>query len=278
MKIKRVFYFSPLLALTEDFEGKLFNEKNMDNSIVKFEDAEKVLVYNHTFTGSLLRKSKSEIEDLYAEESNFFKTKEYFEIESFNKELIITTTQRLLMTLYSNAPADKMKLISFKESFLIIDEVQTIPKFLLPNLIELLKLLAETYDSKILLVSATIPEQLKNGLKMLSFPKDISSNYLKRTSKKIEYIQKLEPSKIKCGADKVLFIANTKKKARQIYEAISESANTPLYISTGISKRERRSIMAKLANPNAVTVVSTQVMEAGGGCEFRIGFFGRWHL
>ena len=268
MKIKRVFYFSPLLALTEDFEGKLFNAKNMDKSIVKFEDAEKVLVYNHTFTGSLLRKSKSEIEDLYAEESNFFKTKEYFEIESFNKELIITTTQRLLMILYSNAPADKMKLISFKESLLIIDEVQTIPKFLLPNLIELLKLLAETYDSKILLVSATIPEQLKNGLKMLSFPKDISSNYLKRTSKKIEYIQKLEPSKIKCGADKVLFIANTKKKARQIYEAISESANTPLYISTGISKRERRSIMAKLANPNAVTVVSTQVMEAGVDVSF----------
>jgi CRISPR/Cas system-associated endonuclease/helicase Cas3 len=44
MKIKRVFYFSPLLALTEDFEGKIFNEKNKDNAIVKLEDAEKGLV------------------------------------------------------------------------------------------------------------------------------------------------------------------------------------------------------------------------------------------
>ena len=158
-QIRRVFYFSPLLALTDDFEGKLFS-KTTGASIIGQEDLEKVLVYNHTFTGSLSKKRKTEIIESTGEESEFFKTKEYFEIESFNKELIITTTQRLLMTLYSNSSSDKIKLLSFKDSLLVVDEVQTIPKFLLPNLLGLLKVLAEKYNARILLVSATIPEQL----------------------------------------------------------------------------------------------------------------------
>jgi len=115
-KIRRVFYFSPLLALTEDFEGKLFSEKSKDKSVLKEEDLEKVMVYNHTFVGSLLRKSEGAVEDS-SEESMFFKTKDYFELESFNKQFIVTTTQRLLITLYSDEPSDKMKLISFKDSF-----------------------------------------------------------------------------------------------------------------------------------------------------------------
>jgi CRISPR-associated endonuclease Cas3-HD len=92
-KIRRVFYFSPLLALTDDFEGKLFSKKT-ETSIIGQEDSEKVLLYNHTFTGSLSKKRKTETEESIGEDSAFFRTKEYFEIESFNKELIITTTQR----------------------------------------------------------------------------------------------------------------------------------------------------------------------------------------
>ena len=117
---------------------------------------------------------------------NFLRTHEYFERESFNKELIITTTQRLLMVLYSNEPADKEKLLSFKNSFLIIDEVQTIPKVLLPNFISLLKALTEKYNSKILLVSATIPDELQ-GLPKLATPKEVEDQYLQMTAKRIEY-------------------------------------------------------------------------------------------
>ena len=52
-RFERVFYFSPLLALTDDFEGKLYAENGV--SVLNQADAEKVLVYNHAFTGSLLK-------------------------------------------------------------------------------------------------------------------------------------------------------------------------------------------------------------------------------
>ena len=188
-RFERVFYFSPLLALTDDFEGKLFGTEK-GASVLNQADAEKVLVYNHAFTGSLLKKRQSKDSgvwlDAEADEPEFFKTKEYFERESFNKQLIITTTQRLLMVLYSNEPADKEKLVSFKNSFLIIDEVQTIPKVLLPNLIALLKALTEKYNSKILLVSATIPDELQ-GIAKLVTPKEVEDKYLQMTAKRIEY-------------------------------------------------------------------------------------------
>ncbi|MDF2429858.1 MAG: CRISPR-associated endonuclease Cas3'', partial [Nitrosopumilus sp.] len=111
--IQRVFYFSPLLALTEDFERKF-------ESTISEKQAGDVLIYNHMFAESLEEKKRGTNEG-HIREWNFL-------IESFNKPFVITTTQRLLMTIYSNTAKDKMKMASFRNSILIIDEVQTIPK------------------------------------------------------------------------------------------------------------------------------------------------------
>lgn len=267
-KFDRVFYFSPLLALTDDFEGKLFDTKK-EVSLINRVDAEKVLVYNHAFIGSLLKKRLSEDDAL--ENPEFFKTQEYFERESFNKELIITTTQRLLMVLYSNEASEKEKLLSFKNSFLIVDEVQTIPKFLLPNLIAILKTLAAKYNSKILLVSATIPDELQD-LPKLETPKAIEAKYLEMTAKKIEYLPVLDVAgEIQCpkGSGHTLFMFNTRRKAfrfftDKIYPVIPNS----LYLSSGIRKRDRRDIINCLHDSEPKTVVSTQVLEAGVDVSF----------
>ncbi|MEM2099074.1 MAG: CRISPR-associated endonuclease Cas3'', partial [Candidatus Bathyarchaeia archaeon] len=69
--LERVFYFSPLLALTEDFEGKL--KQVLDENALS-----RVLVYNHAFTGSLAER-EDESSDSY---EDFFKSKEYFMRES----------------------------------------------------------------------------------------------------------------------------------------------------------------------------------------------------
>lgn len=269
-KFDRVFYFSPLLALTDDFEGKLFDTKN-EASLINQVDAEKVLVYNHAFIGSLLKKRL--IEDDSLENPEFFKTKEYFERESFNKELIITTTQRLLMVLYSNEVSEKEKLLSFKNSFLIIDEVQTIPKFLLPNLIALLKTLATKYNSKILLVSATIPDELQ-GLPKLETPKAkaLEAEYLEMTAKKIKYLPVLDVAdeiKFPKSSGHTLFMFNTRRKAFHFFtDKISPIIPNSLYLSSGIRKRDRRHIINSLRDSEPKTVVSTQVLEAGVDVSF----------
>jgi CRISPR-associated endonuclease/helicase Cas3 len=274
-KFERVFYFSPLLALTDDFESKLFNNgKNV--SVLNQTDAEKVLTYNHAFTGSLLAKKSKDQEALFDddddEDSVFRKTQEYFEQESFNKPFIITTTQRLLMVLYSNKPADKEKLVSFKNSFLIIDEVQTIPKFLLPNFIALLKAIAQKYNSSILLVSATIPHELER-LPRLEISECLEEKYLQMTVKKIDYRPvALDVSKevaLFRDNERTLFMFNTRRKALVFFEQLFVLKPDALYLSSGIKKCDRRkAIQDKLQGKDPVTVVSTQVLEAGVDVSF----------
>jgi len=274
-RFERVFYFSPLLALTDDFEGKLFNAEK-DVSVLNQFDAKKVLVYNHAFTGSLLKKNLLKDQDVWSgddsEDSKIFNTPEYFERESFNRPLIITTTQRLLMVLYSNTPADKRKLVSFKNSFLIVDEVQTIPKVLLPNFIELLKVLAKKYHTKILLVSATIPYELRN-LPMLSTSKELEEIYLQRTVKRIEYNDSFDPANVALGKnERTIFMFNTRRKALCFFEKLQTMSTDVLYLSSGIRKHDRRSIIQQRlqnkADNQSVTVVSTQVLEAGVDVSF----------
>jgi len=273
-RFERVFYFSPLLALTDDFESKLFGA-GQEGSVLSQTDAEKVLVYNHAFTGSLLKKRQSKDLDISfdddSEDPEFFKTLEHFERESFNKQFIITTTQRLLMVLYSNTPDDKRKLISFKNSFLIVDEVQTIPKVLLPNFIALLTAITEKYNSRILLVSATIPAELQK-LPMLTTSEELEKKYLQTTVKRIEYRQTLDPVAEVAGFkadDRTLFMLNTRRKALRFFNELSD--DNVLYLSSGIRKCDRaRIIQEKIKNRDgkAVTVVSTQVLEAGVDVSF----------
>lgn len=273
-KFERVFYFSPLLALTDDFENKLFST-GKGASVLNSVDAEKVLTYNHAFTGSLFIKKSNDQTVLFdddADDSVFRKSQEYFERESFNKSFIITTTQRLLMVLYSNKPADKEKLVSFKNSFLIIDEVQTIPKFLLPNFIALLKTIAKKYNSRILLVSATIPHELAS-LPQLKISADIEKEYLCMTAKKIDYRNDgLDVSKevaLFRDDERALFMFNTRRKALAFFEQLSALKPDTLYLSSGIKKCDRsKTIQNELQGRNSVTVVSTQVLEAGVDVSF----------
>jgi CRISPR-associated endonuclease/helicase Cas3 len=273
-RFERIFYFSPLLALTDDFEGKLFGSEK-GASVLNQADAEQVLVYNHAFTGSLLKKRQAKESgvwfDVEVDDPEFFKTKEYFERESFNKQLIITTTQRLLMVLYSNEPADKEKLVSFKNSFLIIDEVQTIPKVILPNLRALLKVLTEKYNSKILLVSATIPDEL-NDLPKLATLKEVEDRYMQMTAKRIEYRNVLDAASevpLLGGEGHTLFMFNTRRKALSFFEKLSVLKPDAVYLSTGIRKCDRGEIIQKRLRDKApATVVSTQVLEAGVDVSF----------
>jgi CRISPR-associated endonuclease/helicase Cas3 len=269
-RYESVFYFSPLLALTDDFENKLYDEKSPDRSVMKKLDLRSVLAYNHLYSGSLAKKYEAKLDEGEEEDGrDYYKTQDYFEIESFNWKFVVTTTQRLLYILYSNSKSDKMKLLSFKNSLLILDEVQTIPKFLLPNLTSMLKNIAERLNTKILLVSATVPNQIKNAFQPLTYPTDVTEEYLKQTMKKISFRECLDLKKEASAFEndeRVLIITNTKKKAITLYDCISELGVE--YISSGIRKRSRRERINNLRGREPVIVISTQVMEAGVDVSF----------
>lgn len=268
-KYDRVFYFSPLLALTEDFETKI-----IEKQIVSKEEQKDILIYNHIFSGSLDKKEKAKkeamndyddkSEDENSESSDRHSNQWVFENESFNKKFIITTTQRFLITLYSNRQSDKLKLASFRNSLLIIDEVQTIPKFILKNIIQMLKVMEKYMNTKVLLVSATIPYEISD-IPKIALPNDLVTSYLNETTKKIRYTSKLDYAKI--NKTKFLIMANTRKKAVNHWKHLSNMKNKPSYISSGIKKNDKIIILENLKDPHT-NLVSTQVVEAGVDISF----------
>ncbi len=250
--IKRVFYFSPLLALTADFEKKIAE-------LISNEEYENVLVYNHLFSGSL--------EDRCKDDDSKYSNRWVFENESFNKKFIVTTTQRLLMTIYGNSVSDKMKMASFINSVLIIDEIQTIPKSIISNLKKIFRKMNECMGTKFLLVSATIPHEIRD-IKQIGPPKDDLSEYLTKTKKQISIVERLDIQKI--PIEKTLVMANTRKKAINLYSKIKQVYQNAkiMYISTGIRKKDRQDILEKLVDDSDYILVSTQVVEAGVDISF----------
>jgi len=266
--LKSIFYFSPLLALTDDFESKLVEASHNGKKVLSEESLDDVLVYTHIHAGTLRVKlegrsldDKGELDTTYSLES--------FEAESFNKKMVITTTQRLLMTLYSNKCADKIKLLSFRDSLLIIDEIQTIPKFLLPNLLSLLKLITEKLNARIILVSATVPYQIRNAVPLLTYPPRVNEDFLKATRRKIALVDNIAPHEVVAnGKERVLAIFNTRKKARDFFEEVVLLEPSAIYLSSGMRKDKRRRLIEDIRASNTSTVVSTQVMEAGVDVSF----------
>lgn len=255
---ERIMYFSPLLALTDDFESKIARtlppEKQKD-----------ILVYNHLYAGNLAGKRNAEEDSLPVEGLGY-----NYDNEAFNAKFVISTTQRLLMILYFNSVSDKIKLASLRNSLLIIDEIQVVPKFLLPNLVAMLQAMCREMNAKVLLVSATIPYELTCRLSIQRTPAALSEEYHRLTMKKIKFVKKLKiPSK---KGKKVLVMANTRRKARDIFRTASGKSDADLfYVTSGVQKKKRieiiRQIGASLAG-KGMTVVSTQVLEAGVDVSF----------
>ena len=249
--VDRVFYFSPLLALTDDFEGKI-------EQVVSAKDLEDILSYSHIFSGSI--DQKREFEGGKREHSKWL-----FENESFDKKFVITTTQRLLMTLFSNRHRENLKLASFRNSVLIIDEVQVIPKILLPILKEIFKNMNKFLGTKIILVSATIPFEI-DDLPKVHFDQEILSQYLLATQKNVSYRQNFDPRQI--HVDRTLVMLNTRQKAAMMFNQIQETNPNVIYMSSGVIKRDRKEILRNLRGNSNYILVSTQVVEAGVDVSF----------
>ena len=249
---ERVFYFSPLLALTDDIAKKI------DDTCKNNPDTKKqILVYNNTFTNSLNEKIPENGDDIQN-----MPEKWNFDFEAFNEKMVIATTQRLLMTIYSNSHKDKLKLASLRDSLLIVDEVQTLPKVLLKNLISILNAMNKYLNTKTLLVSATIPFELSD-LPKIGLDKNQTRQYLMERNYDI-IKENFDVKKIQTG--KTLIMLNTRKKAKETFEQI-EHKNL-FYISSGIKKEHREKILLDIKESPDSILVSTQVVEAGVDISF----------
>lgn len=267
--LARCYYFSPLIALNSSFVDLVKDKNVMPAEVHKF-----VLTYNYAFKKTLNSDDGETDSDDDLEESDYGKYN--FAYEAFQYPLVITTTQRLLLTLYANHKASVMKLASLSKSLMIIDEIQTIPRFMRQITMDLLDRLCEECGSRVVLASATVPTELKK-FHTVGMDVDTRQRYLELTSRTI-CMGKLDTNAVvEAMGLSPLVMFNTRKKAAEFYEKISSTCENTVYLSTGIKRGERldrintlvreKQLMETGKWPHKI-VVSTQVLEAGVDASF----------
>lgn len=203
-------------------------------------------------------------------------------IEGWESRLTVTTFVQFMNTLINYKNASLRKFHRLSNAVIILDEIQTIPHSFWSLIREMLLKMAERLDTRIILVTATMPlifSEEKKEIKELVKGKEKMFKSLSR----IELDNKASNDKvfiwdeflleaqtiIKDNSQKdILFVMNTIRCARELYEAISaiDIPHEIEYLSSHIIPQERLHRIKAIKNRTGkkpVLVVSTQLVEAG---------------
>jgi len=197
---------------------------------------------------------------------------------------IVTTFNQLLYSILSNQNRDNLKFETIKDSVIIIDEIQNIPQILLDSIIQIFNYLSENYNITFIISSATMPK-IGQGLENFAilsedeFYKQKESRYKLTYKKEIDSIEKLSNEILKIKNSSIICVVNTIKKAKELYQEIKIKSNNleNLYLLTTHQIPIHRveiiqEIKNKLAQNIKITLISTQLIEAGVDLDFDRGF------
>ncbi|WP_040214145.1 CRISPR-associated helicase/endonuclease Cas3 [Clostridium polynesiense] len=200
-------------------------------------------------------------------------------MESWTSAVVVTTFVQLLETLISASNRRLKKFYSFKDSILLLDEVQAIPLEYYPLVDYILKNAAERLQCRIIIMTATKPMLLKEGYELLTDNERYYS-YFNRTTlipklSKITTDEFIEEFLEDYNIDKsYLIICNTIKESLTLYKGISRVISEVFYLSTNILPIHRRELLERIkevldsgGNP---VLISTQVVEAGVDLDFDV--------
>ncbi|MEM3477386.1 MAG: CRISPR-associated helicase Cas3' [Archaeoglobaceae archaeon] len=213
------------------------------------------------------------------------------------KPITLTTVDTLALNLFGIAPEDIEKVMAEKSlghyffsmfsvlfSNLVLDEVHLLADSTksLSFLASLIKI-AEKFDQKVILMSATLPEALKAKLKEVSssvefigferaLDKEFCDGRLKKSYKiEIEQLSKdkkfekiLEWIKENREFSRVLVIFNTVSEAIEFYEKLRAEGYRALLIHSRFTEKDREEKIRELRRIDGdYIIVATQVIEAG---------------
>jgi CRISPR-associated endonuclease/helicase Cas3 len=227
------------------------------------------------------------------EEKQFQETGLRPETENWDAPLIVTTSVRFFESLFSNRPSDLRRVHNIGRSIVILDEVQTLPRRLLGPLLDMMKELAEDWDTNFVFSTATQPAferpQHKRDLRwgpgtLTEIVRDPAS--LHKALKRVEICWEIdravgwpEIAQRMLAASQCLAIVNVRDHAGQLYEEVLRVAEETglhkqgvFHLSTRMCAAHRLRVLEKIrerlkANKQC-HVVSTQLVEAGVDVDF----------
>jgi len=227
------------------------------------------------------------------EEKQFQETGLRPETENWDAPLIVTTSVRFFESLFSNRPSDLRRVHNIARSIVILDEVQTLPRRLLGPLLEMMKELAEDWDTNFVFSTATQPAferpQHKRDLRwgpgtLTEIVRDPAS--LHKALKRVEIHWEIdhavgwaEVARRMTAVPQCLAIVNVRDHAGQLYEEVLRIAEEKglgkegvFHLSTRMCAAHRLRVLERiryrLKAGASCHVVSTQLVEAGVDVDF----------
>lgn len=203
-------------------------------------------------------------------------------------KVIVTTFNQMLNAFYSNKNKDLTKFWTLRDSVVIFDEIQAIPRILLQDFAETLVFLSKEYNMDFVLMSATIPA-IKNFLPPAVYADLLDPSYYSMEFNN-RYALKFMPEinsadelvrRIFDASEhhvSVLSVVNTKKLALEVFNQVrNRYDDEEVYLlSTLFIPRHRKKIIKtikqRLLERKRTILISTQVIEAGVDVDFDYGF------
>ncbi|MGC9123557.1 MAG: CRISPR-associated helicase Cas3' [Thermoplasmata archaeon] len=225
--------------------------------------------------------------------------KKIFHEYNLNK-IIVTTIDRILLSLM-NCKHYPLLELSLNKSYLIVDEIHSYTPWTLSIILNSLEYIKKYHNTKILVMSATLPNLIKEELKnrINAVPIIPEEKMKERYSKKkrvdvifrdnylinkngleeynSDYIEEIENLVIK-EEKRVLIVLNTVDRAKAFYKLLSESSkdkNIGIYLIhsrfTQEDKRKKMDLIENLKKDNKPCIlISTQVVEVSIDIDFDV--------
>jgi CRISPR-associated endonuclease/helicase Cas3 len=203
-----------------------------------------------------------------------------FLADIWHEHFIVTTFNQLLYTLFSNHNRDNVRLETLRESVIIVDEVQNIPRVLLQNIAKVFEMFAKQYDIHFIIMSATMPYIYKAFDKATVLSEDWfydtkQNRYQLRYKENIKDFETLADAINYHKKKSVLCVVNTIEKAKTLFQQINNNGNCYLLTTHQIPKHRKEIIeviKCRLMHKESITLIATQLIEAGVDLDFDVGY------
>lgn len=200
-----------------------------------------------------------------------------FFLNIWNAEMIVTTYDQLLYSIFSLKAKYLMRFHNLFNSIIIFDEVQALPSELWKPFERFSKKLAEVGDTHILLMSATQPGFLPGATELVPNHEDyftrrnrVELHIIPRKEKLEEFLEKL-PSFLDSHADEsTMIVLNTRDSSKLVYKKVVKILNNTrpmFYLSSLVAPSQRRDRISRIKESikknEKPLIVTTQCIEAG---------------
>ncbi len=203
-------------------------------------------------------------------------------VETWDGEIIVTTFVRFYETLFTNRRSEMRRLHRLAGSIVILDEVQNIPAEYWDVTEKALTFLAEKWDTRFILMTATRPALLENAKELTEPRKSFFFSKLSRTRLNIDpvlipynsieqwLLPRVESSK------SFMVVMNTVRSAQEVYKEVKNKVTDfELYFLSAslipVHREQRiRKIKEKLNKGHKIGLIATQVVEAGIDLDFDV--------